>query len=35
LFTIHEDLVRRKIGILSAALLPQIDARLKVALDLP
>jgi mRNA interferase MazF len=34
LFTIHEDLVRRKIGVLSAALMQQVNACLKAALEL-
>ncbi len=35
LFTIHEDLIRRKIGVLSAGLMQQVNACLKVALELP
>ena len=35
LFTVHEDLVRRKIGDLAAPLLRQVDDALKAALDLP
>jgi mRNA interferase MazF len=35
LFTIHEDLVRKKIGIFSAALMMKINACLKAALELP
>jgi mRNA-degrading endonuclease toxin of MazEF toxin-antitoxin module len=34
LFTFHEDLVRRKIGNMSVALMQQIDACLKAALEL-
>jgi mRNA interferase MazF len=35
LFTIHENLVRKKIGVLSAALLPKVNGCLKAALELP
>jgi mRNA interferase MazF len=35
LFTVHEDMVRRKIGELSDSLMRQVDAALKVALELP
>src|SRR5262245_53545480 len=35
LFTIHEDLVRKKIGMLSAPLMQQINGCLKAALALP
>jgi mRNA interferase MazF len=35
LFTIHEDLVRRKIGVLSAALMQKVNDCLKAALELP
>ena len=35
LFTIHETLVRKKIGVLSVALMRTIDDCLKAALDLP
>jgi hypothetical protein len=31
----NEDLVRRRLGGLSAALMQQVDAALKAALDLP
>ena len=35
LYTIHEDLIRRKIGVLSTALMQQVNDCLKVALELP
>ena len=35
LFTLHEDLVRRKIGDLPTVLMRQVDDALKAALDLP
>jgi mRNA interferase MazF len=35
LFTVHEDLVRRKIGELSDALMQQVNDCLKRALELP
>ena len=35
LFTLHEDLVRRKIGDLPATLMQQVNDSLKAALDLP
>lgn len=35
LFTLHEDLVRRKIGDLSAALMQQVNDCVKAALELP
>jgi mRNA interferase MazF len=35
LYTIHEDLIRRKIGVLSAPLMFQINDCLKAALELP
>jgi mRNA interferase MazF len=35
LFTVHESLIRKRIGALSALLMRQIDQCLKVALDLP
>ena len=35
LFTLHEDLIRKKIGVLSVPLMQQINACLKAALDLP
>lgn len=35
LFTINETLIRRKIGVLSLALMQQVNACLKVALELP
>jgi mRNA interferase MazF len=35
LFTVHETLVRRKIGVLSAALMQKLNACLKAALELP
>lgn len=35
LFTIHEGLVRKKIGVLSPALMLKINDCLKVALELP
>jgi len=34
LFTIHEDLVRKKIGVLSAALMQKVNDCLKAALEL-
>lgn len=35
LFTVHEDLIRRKIGVLSAQLMRQVADSLKIALELP
>jgi mRNA interferase MazF len=35
LYTVHEDAVRKRIGLLSAALMRQIDDCLKLALGLP
>jgi mRNA interferase MazF len=35
LFTIHEDLIRKKIGELSGTLMQKINACLKAALELP
>ena len=35
LFTLHEDLVRRKIGSLPATLMGQVNDCLKSALELP
>jgi mRNA-degrading endonuclease toxin of MazEF toxin-antitoxin module len=35
LYTVHEDAIRRRIGVLSAALMQQIDHCLKQALGLP
>src|SRR5205085_2181666 len=35
LFTVHEDLIRRKIGTLSPGLMQQVSGSLKVALELP
>jgi mRNA interferase MazF len=35
LFTVHEDLVRKKIGTLSASLMQKVNGCLKVALELP
>ena len=35
LFTLHENLVRRKIGELSAAVMQQVNDCLKAALELP
>jgi mRNA-degrading endonuclease toxin of MazEF toxin-antitoxin module len=35
LFTVHEQLIRRKIGLLSAPLMQQANLCLKAALDLP
>jgi mRNA interferase MazF len=35
LLTIHENLIRRKLGVLSAALMQQVNDCLKSALELP
>jgi mRNA interferase MazF len=35
LFTINENLIRRRIGLLSAALMQQVNGCLKTALELP
>lgn len=35
LFTLHEDMIRKKIGVLSAPLMKQVNDCLKAALDLP
>jgi mRNA interferase MazF len=35
LFTVHEDRIHRKIGVLPAALMQKVNGCLKAALDLP
>jgi len=35
LYTLHEDMIRKKIGVLSAPLMKQANDCLKTALDLP
>jgi mRNA-degrading endonuclease toxin of MazEF toxin-antitoxin module len=35
LFTVHESLIHKRIGVLSAPLMHQVNDGLKVALDLP
>ena len=35
LFTLHEDMIRKKIGVLCAPLMKQVNGCLKAALDLP